>query len=920
MNVDKGWKIFEEHGTEKQKLGHTQTYLSVKAGSASGYLSRGFDDAEWRTVDLPHDRKTEVKISPEENAVHGGRVSEVIYYRKSFEMPEELENKHFTLVFEGISPYSEIFFNGSLMKVSDSAYCESVIDITPRMHFGAEANVIAVKIDGTKFGGWWYEGAGIYRHTKLYVKNMFHIAHNGLFACPVKDKSEWKVELFADIENSTYSSKQGSVDFSIIDDCGNVVCTAQAEAYVSCTEKVTVKCEARVENPKLWDLDNPTLYTVVCNLKENGDSVDEEMAEFGFRTAVFDADKGFILNGRQVKLKGVCCHQDHAGVGVALPDSIHEYRIQLIKNMGANAYRCAHNWPSKEILNACDRAGVLVMDENRRFEASEYNIAEFENMIRRDRNHPSVIMWSLFNEEELQGCDEGRKIFERLKASVLKLDTSRTITGAMHFGFMEENGAALSMGATGINYNLNMFDRFHEKYPNQPVYGSENNSSLTVRGAVFDDTDNNILKDYDDYATGWGSSMQKAWSVVREREFVAGLFIWTGFDYRGEPTPFKYPTVSSLFGVMDSCGFEKTLTYVCRACFTNEPLMHIFPHWNHNVGDIVKVITVTNCDEVELFLNDKPIGRKKSDVCKQNVWEVAYTPGELRAVGYNDGMAVSEDIVKTFEQAEKIVACPHKSTVNNSGTDAVAINVSVVDKNGVSVADASNLISFEVEGGRVLGCGNGDPNSHEIDACNSRKLFNGKCQAIVMCNENAEKFKVKVISDGLETAEVELDIQPCKAPESVKSSGNRMLLHWTKSLKGYLQKPKGNVKIADTDVNDFVTINIFRQAFQTLENGWNIYRTKVNVSAKGKAFCNLHIDEIFYKEYELWANDKCVASAVNDKPDWANDLPAANLLDVDFEWDGNKTVEITLLIKVCGVSRAGIAGDRNKRIGFSVKQ
>jgi len=921
LSIDKNWKfIVEPQKDEKEKLGHTETYASVKAGASRGFASKFANDGDWRSVNLPHDRKTEVEISPDENSVHGGRVCETIWYRKNFEIPEEFSDKSFTLVFEGISPYSEIFFNGSLMKVGESAYNEQVIDISPRVHFGGEPNVIAVKIDGSKCEGWWYEGSGIYRHAKLYIKEKLHIAHNGLFACPVKDSDgNWKVEVSAEVENSAYIPDECVAEFVILDKNGNAVGKSSANATVDAIQTVTVKTEITVDNPELWDIDNPTLYKVVCRLKKKDETVDELTENFGFRTAVFDAEKGFVLNGKQVKLKGVCCHQDHAGVGVAVPDSIHEYRIIRLKEMGANAYRCAHNWPAKEILDACDRLGMVVMDENRRFEPSENKILEFENMIRRDRNHPSIIMWSLFNEEELQGSDEGRRIYERLKASVHKLDKSRAVTGALHFGWLEDTGTALSMDVTGINYNLGMLDRFHAKYPNQPIVGSENNSSLTIRGEVYDDRDNNILKDYDDCATGWGSSMQKAWSVVRERDFVSGLFIWTGFDYRGEPTPFEYPTVSSLFGVMDTCGFPKTLYYICQACFKEEPVMHIFPHWNHKAGEVVKVITVTNGDEVELFLNGKSLGRKESEICNQLIWDVEYVPGELKAVSYKNGGVFAEEVVKTSGIPAKIVAEAHKTTVKNNGLDAVAVNVFVADADGNPVATANNLIKFEAKGGKILGCGNGNPNSHETDASNERLLFNGKCQAVVLCEQEAKEFKVLVTSEGLEGAEISFEIAEESAPETVKSSGSRNIYIWTKSVKGFAEKPAGDMKIHDTDMNDFVPVNVYGTPWQTLEDGWNLYRTKVEVSGEGRVMCNMFITEFIYDEYEMWVNGRLVSAEVNKEPRMVADVPCPHTLDVDFECEAGGTAEITILIKVNGLSRAGIPGNNGKRIAFVVK-
>ena len=565
LSVDKEWRLLVESTAVKEaSLTHSQAYAGIKAGGMRGYAGVGYNDDAWRRVNLPHDAKVEAEFSETEGgSVHGGKKNEEYWYRKSFVMPEEYRDKHFTLVFEGISPYAEIFINGSRIETSISAYAESVLDITPRMHFGSKPNVIAVYVDGRKYEGWWYEGAGIYRHTKLYIKEMLHIAHNGLYVSPVKNEDgTWTVNAEVEVENSAYKEDSFGVEVVLFDKDGAEIGKASAKGNVESDKSVMVKMQLPVEKPELWDVDNPVLYRAVCRVVKDGEAIDEEAVSFGFRTFNFDPDKGFSLNGKRMKLKGVCAHQDHAGVGVALPDSIHYYRIALLKEMGVNAYRCAHNWPAKEILDACDRLGVLVMDENRRFETMDKNIQILRTMIKRDRNHPSIIMWSMYNEENLQGTDEGHRIFCKLRSEVEKLDKTRPIMGAMHHGFFDDEGSAKDMDVIGINYNLFNYDRLHKQYPNIPIVGSENTSTLNIRGEVYDDPENHIHKDYDDFATGWGSTVQACWKAVSERDFVSGMFMWTGFDYRGEPTPFTYPTISSLFGIMDTCGFEKTVYYV----------------------------------------------------------------------------------------------------------------------------------------------------------------------------------------------------------------------------------------------------------------------------------------------------------------------------------------------------------------------
>ena len=426
FNIEKKWKFnVDKDESALGKVSHSETYIGVKAGMRIGDVGVRFNDSDWRVLDLPHDRRAEVGFDSNTTAVHGSKVRENVCYRKTFEISEEYKDKHFTLVFEGISVFADIYFNGSFIGRSTSAYSETVLDITPRMHFGDFTNTIAVKVDGKECEGWWYEGTGIYRHVRLFAKDPLHIAHNGIWINPTLEKDgNWKVSAEIELENSAYTESGGfTVGVELFDKNGTSVKTVEMPFALDSDEKKTAKLETAIENPELWDVDSPVLYRVVVRIIKNGEIIDEDSTNFGFRSFYFDNDKGFFLNGRRVFLKGVCCHQDHAGVGVALPDSIQEMRIKILKESGVNAYRCAHNTPAKEILDACDKYGILVMDENRRFETSDDTLENLRTMIKRDRNHPSVFMWSVYNEEPLQGTEEGRKIFARLKSVVKNLFT-----------------------------------------------------------------------------------------------------------------------------------------------------------------------------------------------------------------------------------------------------------------------------------------------------------------------------------------------------------------------------------------------------------------------------------------------------------------------------------------------------------------
>ena len=432
--LDKEWRFFPGDGLEEAQKTHSDSYNSSKAGQERGIPNMNFDDSAWRVVDLPHDYLTETEFRPENLISHGYKTRHNAWYRKSFRLPEEFAGKHIFLSFEGTAVTARFYLNGSLIGRSFSAYAPTDIDITDRAFFGDRVNTLVVYIDGLTTEGWWYEGAGIYRHVRLYVKELLHIAHDGLFIKPLpieNTANDWNAVCEATIENSGYEGRSFRIHTDILDgeriiasgDSGETVCDADSRAVVRHT--------LRVNDPARWDVDDPKLYTARVTLISDGEELDSDSVRIGFRTFTVDAAKGFFLNGRPIKLMGTCNHQDHAGVGVAVPDSVQYYRIRRLKEMGTNAYRCSHNMPTKAVLDACDELGMLVMDENRRFESRPEVLAHVESMVRRDRNHPSVVMYSLFNEEPIQGTKEGGNIFRRMRSLVTRLDDTRLLTGAM---------------------------------------------------------------------------------------------------------------------------------------------------------------------------------------------------------------------------------------------------------------------------------------------------------------------------------------------------------------------------------------------------------------------------------------------------------------------------------------------------------
>lgn len=863
--LDPEWKFHPGDLAVHAGTSHSAVYLSTKAGGIGGPAGKlSYDDSTWETVDLPHDYIRKAPFSPDAVKSQGYRVKENAWYRKTFLLDPADSEKHALLVFEGIATSSEIYLNGSLLRRSFSGYTEIAVDVTDRLYFD-RVNTLAVYTKGDANEGWWYEGAGIYRHVYLYLKNPAHIAHNGLWAKPVPanaDETKWNVELETTVENAAYTDETLTVRATLWD----------GDTVTAVSEPVTALCEAdrktpvfsllSVTKPERWDVDHPKLYSLTVELLRGNDILDTATVQTGFRTVRVDAKKGFFLNGRQLKIKGVCCHQDHAGVGVGVPDSIQDYRIRLLKEMGCNAYRCAHGPHAKEILDACDRYGLLVMDENRTFETGEDPLRNWEITVRRDRNHPSVVFYSLFNEEPLQSTAEGKKIFRRLRSLTEKLDTTRIITGAVNDRIVS-GGTSEGMDVFGANYGLKRMDGNHEQFPALPIIGSENCSAVSVRGCWQSDNDAHLLNCYDEEIVPWGSTVRANWDYVQKHEFFSGIFIWTGFDYRGEPTPFDWPTCNSLFGVMDLCGFPKGAYYFTQAVFCDSPMLKILPHWNWKPGDTVRVMTVSNCEEVELFLNGTSLGRRKNDVCEQNEWMIPFEAGTLSAVGYRDGKQAASDEVRTAGKAVRILLTPDRTFLSDDGTDAVPVRVSLMDENGTEVPCASDLIRFTVSGnGSVLGIGNGDPNSHEAEHLPQQHLFNGLCQVLVGANRNAGFVTLTAEADGLIPATIPFEIRKVPKRQNIYLTENHQVTGILVTPNDSPVKPDPTRVYADNDMNSFAPLEIDSKKYtKGFSSGWREYRIPVtlpNLSEGETPF--LHFASVKCEQAEFYLNGKRIHS------------------------------------------------------------
>ena len=512
------------------------------------------------------------------------------------------------------------------------------------------------------------------------------------------------------------------------------------------------KATARIDAPSLWSPDEPHLYTALVKVIVDGATRDAEQFPFGIRTAAFDPDRGFFLNGKPLKIQGTCNHQDHAGVGAALPDRLQSFRVGVLQGMGCNAVRTSHNMPTPEWVAACDRMGMLMMCETRHMSSSPSGMQQLDVMVKRYRNSPSIILWSIGNEEwRLQkGAleQQGERIGAAMVARCHELDPTRVVSAAVNGD--NEQGVSDALDVIGFNYNLKYPDAFHKKHPGRAVYGSETSSAIATRGEYVTDPKKNTVNSYDGVVE-WGETPEQWWSFYATRDWLAGGFAWTGFDYRGEPTPYGWPSVSSQFGIVDLCGFPKDYYHYYKAWWTKAPSLHVFPHWNWagKEGQEIPVWVYTNLDEVELLLNGKSLGIQQVPRFGHVQWKVDYAPGVIEARGRRNGQVVLTERRETTGPARKLRLTADRTEITADGQDVAMLTVDVLDAHGRPVPTANHKLAFRISGaGKLIGVGNGDPNSHESDKEPRRSLFNGLAQVIIQSTDGAGTIHVEAVEEG----------------------------------------------------------------------------------------------------------------------------------------------------------------------------
>lgn len=753
--IDRGWRFAMGHAADPQlDFGCGTEYFNYLTKAASihneGPYAVQFDDSAWQAVDLPHDWVVDLPFASEASHSHGYKCvgwrypeSSVGWYRRRLDIDEADRGRHIVLRFDGIFRDAQVWVNGFWLGREPSGYAAQIYDISDYVDYEGD-NFVTVRADASMEEGWYYEGAGIYRHVWLERMEPLHVAPLGVFVHSRLNDTFDEAEIYieTEVENSSRTAECYAVTHTIVDADGRAVAFAAADDGGELLQQ-QVRCDSqrlRLTSPHLWSCDDPYMYSVETRIEVDGVETDMVVTPIGLRRVEFDPDRGLLLNGRKVALRGVNLHQDHAGVGAAIPDDLYAYRLELLKDMGCNAIRTSHNPASPVLLDMCDREGFLVVEENRLMGIGDEHMRLLERMIRRDRNHPSIILWSVGNEEwGIEGNDRGERIARTMCDRCRLFDPSRLATAATAGGIRLPEG----LDVVGYNYLIqNPIDEMRARYPQRCAMGSEETSGCGTRGVYVDDRDGGRMQSLNRAGVdGEMNVISRGWRFYDERPWLAGLFFWTGLDYRGEPNPLKFPATGSSFGIMDYCGFPKDEYYFLRALWRDEePQIHVLPHWNWqgHEGETIEVWVYTNCDEAEIVVNGRRMERKRVERGGYASWQVPYKAGYVEARGWCDGRrAVTERVETTGEARGLAVKC---SGGGRHGTGSVVIcDIDVVDARSRRVPTASPRLRVTVgEGLRVLGVGNGDSAWRAAERPADRdcrefsfEAFNGRAQIIV---------------------------------------------------------------------------------------------------------------------------------------------------------------------------------------------
>jgi beta-galactosidase len=767
-------------------------------GDAPGAQEAAFDDAAWRTLDLPHDWSIEGPFSKDNPAgAHGGALpGGVGWYRKAFTAPVADTGKLVFVEFDGVYRNSEVWINGQYLGKRPYGYSSFHYQLTSHLRHDGSPNVIAVRVDNSQQpNSRWYSGSGIYRNVRLVVTDPVHVAHWGTYlTTPSVSQDSAQVRIRTTLDNATAADQPVTLRTVLYDAAGKEVASASLNASVPKDSATELTQDLSVKRPSLWSLDQPYLYRAVSQVQCGQRLCDEYTTPFGIRTFAFTAEKGFALNGQPVKILGVCDHHDLGALGAAVNTRALERQLQILKAMGANGIRTSHNPPAPELLDLADRLGFVVMDEafdmwkkqkttyDYHLDWDQWHQRDLADMVRRDRNHPSVFIWSIGNEimEQWNNDRTGVPIARELAGIVRGLDPTRPITSANNN--RDPANPFFTSGALdlfGFNYGHDSWAQLPEQFPGKPLILTETTSSLNTRGYYDQPSDsvarysggwgpkgepapnpNYRISSYDNRSAGWGSLHEESWRPVKKYPFLSGMFIWTGFDYLGEPTPYDWPARSSYFGIVDLAGFPKDPYYMYQSEWTNKPVLHVFPHWNWKQGDTIDVVAYTNADSAELFLNGRSMGARHQEGDVMHLtWRVPYQPGVLRAAAFRNGKAAESQEVRTAGPAARIELVPDRRAISADGKDLSFVTVNVLDQDGVLVPDADNLVRFQIQGGgHIAGVDNGDEISHGSFKADQVQAFNGKALVIVQAGRQGGTVTLTATSAGLPPASARITL------------------------------------------------------------------------------------------------------------------------------------------------------------------
>jgi beta-galactosidase len=776
IDFNKGWRFY---------LGNDSLASQTK-----------YNDTRWRQLSLPHDWSIEGDFSSKEPATtQGGALPTGIgWYRKTFVLPANASGKQVSIEFDGIYRNSEVWINGHWLGKRPYGYSSFQYDLTPYLLKAPAKNVIAVKVDNSlQPNSRWYSGSGIYRNVRVVIRNPIAVAHWGVFiSTPMVANDRANVNVNVSVENKTGKASTVDVITRFRNPGGQYKAGCVKQKITVQPGKQTIECTATIIFPERWSVDDPNLYTAVTTVIQNGKRIDEVTTTFGIRSFRFDVNKGFFLNNKPLKIHGVCNHHDLGALGAAVNVRAMERQLQILKAMGVNAIRTAHNPPAPELLDLCDRMGFLVMDEafdmwrkkKNKFDYfsdfDEWHKEDLEAMVLRDRNHPSVFIWSIGNEIREQFDSTGIAITRNLVNIVKTLDTTRPVTAALSEwnpakNFMYKSGA---LDIIGLNYHHEVYDSFQYHYPGKAFIGAENMSAFATRGHYGMPSDSSYfwpakspqkivengnpdftVSAYDQVSAYWGSTHETTWKIIKKHEFMSGLFVWSGFDFLGEPIPYPWPARSSYYGIIDLAGFPKDVYYMYQSEWTKVPVLHIFPHWNWAKDQVIDVWAYyNNADEVELFLNGRSLGIKRKNGDDLHVmWRVSFEPGELKAISRKNGKAVLTKKIHTAGVPARVELTADRSLIDADGKDLSFVTARIVDKNGYPVPGADTKIRFSISGaGTIAATDNGYQADTVSFRSHERKCWKGMALAIVKSKEKQGNITLKATAAGILPATITL--------------------------------------------------------------------------------------------------------------------------------------------------------------------